>query len=213
MDGIPSATERLRALLRDHAANTGERISESCRVLEVVPLLQDPSPDRPEAGNIALWSLIDDDNIAKLLIERPMDRTHPVDVVLERMGAYNAAHERLKQLLIVATKHNRAENAKRAATADGSVEHPEGSKTDRTSPSPGESIDQKSELRRQIAAMNEWPAGACVAIPPNAADEDFVPYSSDELVIYDQVDMSVLDGMTRGPKRKPASGGDDSADG
>lgn len=213
MDEIPSAAERLRALLRDHAANTGEHISESCRVLEVVPLLQDPSPDRPDAGNIAAWVLIDDDNIANLLIERPLDRTHPVDVVLERMGAYNAAHERLKQLLIVATKHNRAENAKRAATADGSVQYPEGSKTDRTSPSPSESIDQKSELRRQIAAMNEWPAGACVGIPPNAADKDFVPYTDDDLVFYDQADMSVLDGMTRGPKRKPAAGGDDSADG
>jgi hypothetical protein len=213
MDEIPSAAERLRALLRDHAASTGEYISESCRVLEVVPLLQDPSPDRPDAGNIAAWVLIDDNNTAKLLIEGPVDRTHPVDVVLERMGAYNAAHERLKQLLIRATKHNRAENAKRTLTADSSGEPNEDSETDRTSAAPGESIDPQSELRRPIAAMNEWPAGACVGIPPNAVDKDFVPYSDDELVIYDQVDMSVLDGMTRGPKRKPAAGGDDSADG
>ncbi len=205
MSGIPSVKERLQALLNDHAANTGEQISERCRVLDVVPLLQDPSPDRPDTGNVAAWVVIDDDNIAKLLIERLIGKAFPIDVVLERMGAYNAAHERLKQLLIVATKHNRVENAKRAATADGSVEHPEGSKTDRTPPSPRESIDEKSALRRQIAAMNEWPAGACVAIPPNAADKDFVPYSDDELVIYDQVDMSVLDGMTRGPKRKPAA--------
>jgi len=210
MDG---ATERLRALLRDHAANTGEHISASCRVLEVVPLLQDPSPDRPEAGNIAAWVVIDDDKFAKLLIERPLDRTAPVDVVLERMGAYNAAQERLKQLLIGATKHNRAENAKRALTVDSSVEPNEGSETDCTTAAPGESIDQQFELRRQIAAMNEWPAGACVGIPPNAADKDFVPYTDDDLVFYDQADMSVLDGMTRGPKRKPAAGGDDSADG
>ena len=213
MDEISSAAERLRDLLKDHAANTGEQISERCRVLDVVPLLQDPSPDPPDTGNVAVWVVIDDDNIAKLVIERPIGKSFPIDVVLERMGAYNATHERLKQLLIVATRHNRAGNAKRALTADSPVEPNEGLETDRTSAAPGEYIDRQSELRRQIAGMNDWPAGACVAIPPNAVDKDFVPYGDDELVIYDQTDMSVLDGMTRGPKRKSVAGGDDSADG
>ncbi len=192
---LVDAAKRLRDLLKDHATNTGEQIAENCRVLDVVPLLQDPSPDRPDTGNVAAWVVIDDDNNAKLLIERPVDRTPPVDVVLERMGAYNAAHERLKQLLIRATKHNRA-------TADGSVKRNDGSKTHRTSAALGKSIERQSELGRQNAAMNERPAEACVGIPPDPTDKDFVLQVSDEPASYDQVDMSVLDGMTRGPKRE-----------
>jgi hypothetical protein len=58
---------------------------------------------------------------------------------------------------------------------------------------------EASEVIQAITEMNEMPAGACVGISPNAADEDSVPYNPDELVFFDW-DMSVLNGMAS-PRR------------
>ena len=104
--------QRFARLLEQHAKGTGEHLPSDSQVLDFVPLMHELSDVEGVSHDGAVWLVVAPDGSTRMLIERPASDIPAVDVILAKLGEYNAAHRQLVQLMITATRHDRSHKMK-----------------------------------------------------------------------------------------------------